>query len=74
MKKRNIVAVLFTAVLVATGISSCKKNKDCISYTYDGDTGCVCVSDFPNREAFDAYVTYLKSIDGVKVTYTSECK
>lgn len=73
MKKKNIFLVAFAALAMASGLSSCKKNKDCVRVTYDGGSECFCVEDFDNRDAFDAYVKYLKS-EGYKIDYTNACK
>lgn len=74
MKKKSIFAIAFGAFVVATGLSSCKKDKDkdCVEYSQDSYTDCFCVGDFENRDAFDAYVESLQE-DGYSIKYVESC-
>ena len=73
MKKKNIFLVAFAALTMSIGFSSCKKDKNCATATYDGESECFCVEDIGTRSEFDAYVKYLKS-EGYKINYTNSCK
>lgn len=71
--KKNFFQILLGSLVLALGLSSCKKDDCCATITYDGETDTICVGDDGlTQEQFNAYVALYKSM-GASVSTKKKC-